>query len=237
MWSRGERCIKKEISRCAYVQIYRPKTLPRTLLILPDTGLAGAAADVDSLLSPRRRCLNVRRILGSSVVTLPFEVAVDDAAGVESISLACRLAAFFSSMFLIILAFSMLVKIVLFSRFAWLISACSLCALDAFSYAKLDNKSERYQSVNGNKYEVLKNAAKEITDSLGEVVPFELWEVFDVPHIVMVETLLAAANDGRVQRLGHLLCNRLVLELDPPFCKVLLLVASILFATRCHLWV
>jgi hypothetical protein len=50
------------------------------------------------------------------------------------------LAAFFSSMFLIILAFSMLVKIVLFSRFAWLISACSLCALEAFSYAKLDTK-------------------------------------------------------------------------------------------------
>lgn len=136
MWSRGEKDVSRnEISRYAYVQIYRPKTLPRTLLILPDTGLAGAADDVDSLLSPRRRCLNVRRILGS-----PVDVAVDDAAGVESISLACRLAAFFSSMFLIILAFSMLVKIILFSRFAWLISACSLCALDAFSYAKVGNK-------------------------------------------------------------------------------------------------
>ena len=142
IWSRRREVYQKENIALANVQIYRPKTLPRTLLILPDTGLAGAAADVDPLLSPRRRCLNVRRILGSSVVTLPFEVAVDDAVGVESISLACRLAAFFSSMFLIILAFSMLVKIVLFSRFAWLISACSLCALDAFSYAKLDSKSE-----------------------------------------------------------------------------------------------
>lgn len=142
MWNRGSEVYQIEISRYAYVQVYRPKTLPRTLLILPDTGLAGAASDVGSLLSPRRRCLNVRRILGSAVVTVPFEVAADDAAGVESISLACRLAAFFSSMLLIILAFSMLVKIVLFSRFAWLISACSLCALDAFSYAKFGNKSE-----------------------------------------------------------------------------------------------
>ena len=89
-----------------------------------------------------------------------------------------------------------------------------------------------------NKYEDLKKKRlRRLTDSLGEVVPFELGEVFDVPHVVVVETLLAAANNGRVQRLGHLLCNRLVLELNPSFRKVLLFVASILFATRCHLWV
>jgi len=106
---------------------YRPKTLPSTLLILPWTGPDFGVSDVlafwfPSLSPPRRRCLKARRI---PLVSPPVAVEVaededdtDFAVDDPSPSSALRLAAFFSSMFLIIFDFSILFMINLFSRLA-----------------------------------------------------------------------------------------------------------------------
>jgi hypothetical protein len=67
------------------------------------------------------------------------------------------------------------------------------------------------------------------------VVPFELWQIFDVPDIVVVMTILLAADDRGIQDLGNLLCHGLVQEFDPSLGVVLLLVPAILFTPRCNL--
>jgi len=67
------------------------------------------------------------------------------------------------------------------------------------------------------------------------MVPLEFWQVFDVPHIIVIETVLVASNDSRVQRLGHVLRHILVLKFDPTLREILLLVATIFLSTSCNL--
>lgn len=73
-------------------------------------------------------------------------------------------------------------------------------------------------------------SAPALTDPLCQVVPFELWQVLDVPHVVMVMAILLPADNSGIQDLGDLFRHRLVQEFDPSFRVVLLLVPCVLFA-------
>jgi len=169
---------------------YRPKTLPSTLLILPWTGPDFGVSDVlafwfPSLSPPRRRCLKARRI---PLVSPPVAVEVaededdtDFAVDDPSPSSALRLAAFFSSMFLIIFDFSILFMINLFSRLAWLISACNLWAREAFSYAigklkwMIGVSITCKKSVHPKERHKRTKKKKKLTNSLSQMVPLEFW--------------------------------------------------------------
>ena len=64
------------------------------------------------------------------------------------------------------------------------------------------------------------------------MVPLELWQVANVPDVVVVAAALFATNNGIVQGKGAGARLSLVQKLDPALDKVATAVVLVLFATQ-----